>query len=266
MAAQLSGNGADARGDSGGGAGATVARGEGGTAPVLSRHSAVDWVALVLWMGWMHILLFLLLLIALTFPHPLALALLLLLATLSVTPVDVEGPVAKAYRRFIYPVVLRHFPVRVLFRDQSAITFGKPYGGVRPQPLWLHPPGAGAGGPRGALLRLRPDHCVPLVEAGGGMVPGGGAAHGVCSDPLLGHVGVAHPPAHAHDHRVRHAHRRRGPRPQPLRRKGGGGACGVRECVGAPLPRLQGPGRLPSHAPRHHVTGWHHVEISGGGL
>ncbi|GJP54118.1 hypothetical protein CLOM_g13223 [Closterium sp. NIES-68] len=127
MAAQLSGNGADARGDSGGGAGATVARGEGGTAPVLSRHSAVDWVALVLWMGWMHILLFLLLLIALTFPHPLALALLLLLATLSVTPVDVEGPVAKAYRRFIYPVVLRHFPVRVLFRDQSAITFGKPY-------------------------------------------------------------------------------------------------------------------------------------------
>ncbi|GJP42891.1 hypothetical protein CLOM_g13215 [Closterium sp. NIES-68] len=95
--------------------------------PALSQHSLLDWVALVLWMGWMHILLFLLLLIALTFPHPLALALLTLLATLSVTPVDPDGPMAKAYRRWLYPVVLRHFPMRIIFDDQGAITFGKPY-------------------------------------------------------------------------------------------------------------------------------------------
>ncbi|CAI7830266.1 unnamed protein product, partial [Closterium sp. NIES-53] len=71
----------------------------GDVAAVLSRHSAADWLAMVLWMGWLHILLALLLLIALTFPHPLAIALLLLLATLAVTPVDVEGPLAQAYRR-----------------------------------------------------------------------------------------------------------------------------------------------------------------------
>ncbi|CAI5527743.1 unnamed protein product [Closterium sp. Naga37s-1] len=127
MAAQSDEKGADTRSGSGGAAGRAMARGGDGKEVVLARHSWVDWFALVMWMGWLHILLATLLVIVLTFPHPIALALLLLLATLSVTPVDVEGPLAKAYRRFIYPVVLRHFPVRVLFLDQSAITFGKPY-------------------------------------------------------------------------------------------------------------------------------------------
>ncbi|CAI5476100.1 unnamed protein product [Closterium sp. Yama58-4] len=107
---------------------ALVASGdEGKAAALLSRHSIADWLAMVLWLGWPHILLALLLLIALTFPHPLAIALLLLLATLTVTPVDVEGPLAQAYRSWLYPVVLRHFPVRMLFHDQSTLTFGKPY-------------------------------------------------------------------------------------------------------------------------------------------
>ncbi|CAI7926716.1 unnamed protein product, partial [Closterium sp. NIES-54] len=115
----------------------------GDVAAVLSRHSAADWLAMVLWMGWLHILLALLLLIALTFPHPLAIALLLLLATLAVTPVDVEGPLAQAYRRFIYAVVLRHFPVRMLFHDRTALTFGKPYV-IAVEPHSVLPVGLGA--------------------------------------------------------------------------------------------------------------------------
>ncbi|CAI5460119.1 unnamed protein product [Closterium sp. Yama58-4] len=116
---------------------------DGDVAAVLSRHSLADWLAVVLWMGWLHILLALLLLIALTFPHPLAIALLLLLATLAATPVDVEGPLAQAYRRWIYPVVLRHFPVRVLFHDQSTLTFGKPYV-IAVEPHSVLPVGLGA--------------------------------------------------------------------------------------------------------------------------
>ncbi|CAI5535661.1 unnamed protein product [Closterium sp. Naga37s-1] len=184
---------------------ALVASGDEGKATALSRHSAADWVAMVLWMGWLHILLALLLLIALTFPHPLAIALLLLLATLAVAPVDVEGPLAQAYRRsvspplvlrslplsldnfpllrqwppasssaskthrrfiypvvlrhflvrllfhdrsitvtlFIYPVVLRHFPVRLLFHDRSAVTFGEPYV-IAVEPHSVLPVGLGA--------------------------------------------------------------------------------------------------------------------------
>ncbi|CAI5965108.1 unnamed protein product [Closterium sp. NIES-65] len=122
---------------------ALVASGDDGKATALSRHSVADWAAMVLWMGWLHILLALLLLIALTFPHPLAIALLLLLATLAVAPVDVEGPLAQAYRRFIYPVVLRHFPVRVLFHDRTAVTFGKPYV-IAVEPHSVLPVGLGA--------------------------------------------------------------------------------------------------------------------------
>ncbi|CAI5480663.1 unnamed protein product [Closterium sp. Yama58-4] len=124
---------------------ALVASGDEGkaAAAALSRHSITDWLAMLLWLGCPHILLALLVLIALSFPHPLAIALLLLLATLAFTPVDVEGPLAHAYRRWLYPVVLRHFPVRMLFRDQSALTFGKPYV-IALEPHSVLPVGLGA--------------------------------------------------------------------------------------------------------------------------
>ncbi|CAI5498975.1 unnamed protein product [Closterium sp. Naga37s-1] len=44
---------------------------------------------------------------------------------------------------FIYPVVLRHFPVRVLFHDRTAVTFGKPYV-IAVEPHSVLPVGLGA--------------------------------------------------------------------------------------------------------------------------
>eukprot|EP00475_Leptophrys_vorax_P021320 TRINITY_DN29028_c0_g1_i1.p1 TRINITY_DN29028_c0_g1~~TRINITY_DN29028_c0_g1_i1.p1 ORF type:complete len:377 (+),score=2.63 TRINITY_DN29028_c0_g1_i1:210-1340(+) len=89
--------------------------------------SVIDYVALVLWIGWLHILGVLFFTVAVTFPSPLSLTIAAILVTLTILPVDINGPLAKAYCSFIVPRVTRYFPVRVAFEDEAAIQADKTY-------------------------------------------------------------------------------------------------------------------------------------------